>query len=80
MLDSASILTYRDWLHSPTGAAYGIKQKTRQINLVGRLPLTNLFAAGQSAILPGVVGAMMSSFVVCRGLLGISSYQQPACN
>ena len=80
VLDSASILTYRDWLHSPTGAAYGIKQKTRQINLVGRLPLTNLFAAGQSAILPGVVGAMMSSFVVCRGLLGISSYQQPACN
>ena len=80
LLDSASLLTYRDWLNSPTGAAYGIKQKTRQLNLVGRLPLVNLFAAGQSAILPGVVGAMMSAFVVCRSLLGISSYQQPACN
>jgi len=80
LLDTASTLTYRDWLHSPTGAAYGIKQKTNQMNLVGRLPLANLYAAGQSAILPGVVGAMMSAFVVCRGLLGISSYQQPACS
>jgi all-trans-retinol 13,14-reductase len=78
VLDSASTLTYRDWLHSPTGAAYGIKQKTHQLNLVGRLPLANLFAAGQSSILPGVVGAMMSAFVVCRSLLGISSYKQPA--
>jgi len=80
LLDSATTLTYRDWLNSPTGAAYGIKQKTHQVNLVGRLPLANLFVAGQSAILPGVVGAMMSAFVVCRGLLGVSSYQQPACN
>jgi len=80
LLDSASLLTYRDWLNSPTGAAYGIKQKTHQLNLLGRLPLTNLFAAGQSAILPGVVGAMMSAFVVCRSLLGVSSYHQPACN
>jgi len=80
LLDSASTLTYRDWLHSPAGAAYGIKQKACQVNLVGRLPLANLYAAGQSAILPGVVGAMMSAFVVCRGLLGISSYPQPACS
>lgn len=80
LIDSASTLTYRDWLHSPSGAAYGIKQKAGQVNLVGRLPLANLYVAGQSAILPGVVGAMMSAFVVCRGLLGISSYQQPACS
>jgi all-trans-retinol 13,14-reductase len=80
LLDSASLLTYRDWLNSPTGGAYGIKQKIHQLNLVGRLPLANLFAAGQSAILPGVVGAMMSGFVVCRGLLGHSSSPQPACH
>ena len=80
LIDSASTLTYRDWLHSPAGAAYGIRQKTGQMNVVGRLPLANLYAAGQSAILPGVVGAMMSSFVVCRALLGITSYQQPVCS
>ncbi len=70
VLDSASPLTFRDYLHSPDGSAYGIKQKVGQFNLIGRLPWRNMFAAGQSALLPGIVGAMMSSFVVVRSLLG----------
>jgi all-trans-retinol 13,14-reductase len=70
VLDSASPLTFRDYLHSPDGSAYGIKQKVGQFNLIGRLPWRNLFAAGQSALLPGVVGAMISSFIVVRSLLG----------
>jgi len=70
VIDSASSLTYRDYLHSPDGSAYGIRQKIGQFNVVGRLPLANLYAAGQSAMLPGVLGAMMSSFFVCRNLLG----------
>ena len=79
VLDSASPLTFRDYLHSPEGSAYGIKQKVGQFNLIGRLPWRNMFAAGQSALLPGVVGAMMSSFVVVRSLLGrtdLSSFIQ----
>ena len=70
VLDSATPLTFRDYLHSPDGSAYGIKQKIGQFNLIGRLPWRNMFAAGQSALLPGVVGAMMSSFIVVRSLLG----------
>ena len=70
VLDSASPLTFRDYLYSPDGSAYGIKQKVGQFNLVGRLPWRNMFAAGQSALLPGIVGAMMSSFIVVRSLLG----------
>jgi len=70
ILDSASPLTFRDYLFSPDGSAYGIKQKVGQFNLIGRLPWRNMFAAGQSALLPGIVGAMMSSFVVVRSLLG----------
>lgn len=70
VLDSASPLTFRDYLHSPDGSAYGIKQKVGQFNLIGRLPWRNMFAAGQSALLPGIVGAMMSSFIVVRSLLG----------
>ena len=58
VIDSASSLTYRDYLHNPDGSAYGIRQKIGQFNLVGRLPLSNLYAAGQSALLPGVMGAM----------------------
>ena len=69
MLDSASVLTFRDYLHSPDGSAYGIKQKIGQINLRSELPLRNLLAAGQSSLLPGIRGAMMSSFIVARAVL-----------
>ena len=70
ILDSASTLTFRDYLNSPDGSAYGIKQKVGQYNLFGKLPLRNLYAAGQSAVLPGLLGAMMSSFIVARAIIG----------
>lgn len=70
ILDAASPLTFRDYLNSPDGSAYGIRQKMGQFNLIGRLPWRNMFAAGQSALLPGIAGAMMSSFIVCRSLVG----------
>lgn len=71
---SASTLTFRDYLNSPDGSAYGVKQKIGQFNLVGRLPLRNLFAAGQSAVLPGLMGAMMSAFIVGSMVVGMDKY------
>ena len=41
-----------------------------QFNLFGKLPLVNIYVAGQSAVLPGIVGAMLSSFIVARNLIG----------
>ena len=76
LLDAASMLTFRDYLNSPDGSAYGIKQKVGQYNLIGRLPIRNLFAAGQSALLPGIAGAMMSSFIVSRGVLGKDNFNR----
>jgi len=76
VIDSASSLTYRDYLHNPDGSAYGIRQKLGQFNLSGRLPLTNLYAAGQSALLPGVLGAMTSAFFVCRSILGRDAFRE----
>lgn len=73
-LDAGSLLTFRDYLFNHDGSAYGIKQKMRQFNLVGRLPLHNLYAAGQSSLLPGIIGAMMSSLIVGRSLLGRDDY------
>jgi phytoene dehydrogenase-like protein len=73
-VDAATPLTFRDYLNSPDGSAYGVKQKIGQFNLLGRLPLRNAYAAGQSSLLPGLVGAMMSSFVVGRKLLGKERY------
>lgn len=74
VVDSASVLTFRDYLNSPDGSAYGIKQKIGQFNVVGRLPLKNLYAAGQSAVLPGIIGSMMSSFIVGRNMMGKDRY------
>ena len=76
VLASASMLTFRDYLHTPWGCAYGIKQKMGQFNLFGRLPVRNLHVAGQSAVLPGLVGAMMSSFIMARVLIGRDVYQR----
>jgi phytoene dehydrogenase-like protein len=76
VIDSASSLTYRDYLHSPDGSAYGIRQKMGQFNLAGRLPLANVYAAGQSALLPGVLGAMTSAFFVCRSILGREVFRE----
>lgn len=69
-VDTASMLTFRDYLNSPCGSAYGIMQKVGQYGLFGRLPGRNLYAAGQSALLPGVMGAMMSGVFVVRQMVG----------
>lgn len=73
-LDAGSMLTFKDYLCSPDGSAYGVKQKMGQFNLIGKLPLHNLFAAGQSSLLPGIVGAMMSSLIVGRAVVGKDQY------
>lgn len=39
-----------------------------QFNLLGKLPVRNLYAAGQSSVLPGVMGAMASAFIIGRGI------------
>ena len=69
------MLTYRDYLSTP-GSGYGIRQKIGQHNLFGRLPVKNFFAVGQNAMLPGMLGAMVSSFVIFRRLIGENTYWQ----
>lgn len=76
VVNSASMLTFRDYLHSYDGTAYGVKQKIGQYNLFGKLPYHNIFVAGQSAFLPGLLGAMMSAFIVARWNLGKEIYEQ----
>jgi len=76
VIDAASVLTFRDYLFSPEGNAYGIKQKMGQFNLFGKLPLVNIYVAGQSAVLPGIVGAMLSSFIVARSIIGKEKFNR----
>jgi phytoene dehydrogenase-like protein len=69
VLDTASLLTFRDYL-SPYGSAYGVRQKLGQSNVFGRLSIRNFYAVGQSAVLPGALGAMLSAFAIGRRLSG----------
>lgn len=73
-VETASMLTFRDYLHSSCGSAYGIMQQVGQYGLFGRLPGRNLYAAGQSALLPGVLGAMMSGLLVARQMVGKETF------
>ena len=69
VLSTSSTLTFNEYL-PPLGSAYGIMHKVGEQSLFGRLPVRNFYAVGQSALLPGILGAMLSSFIVGRYLLG----------
>jgi phytoene dehydrogenase-like protein len=75
-VESGSMLTCRDYLNNPDGSAYGIRQKIGQYNMIGQLSLRNLYVAGQSAVMPGILGAMVSSFIVGRALVGADKYRE----
>ncbi|UCF94441.1 MAG: NAD(P)/FAD-dependent oxidoreductase [Desulfobacterales bacterium] len=68
--DCATPLTLRDFSHSPFGSLYGVKHKVGQHN---PLPLTKapgLFLAGQAIVAPGILGAVVSAFLVCGIIIG----------
>jgi len=69
-IDSATPLTLRDYTNTPFGSLYGIKHKIGQYNPMPVTKLKGLFLAGQAIVAPGVLGAMVSSFLVCGLILG----------
>ena len=74
IVEAASMLSFRDYL-PPTGCAYGVRRKMGEAHLFGRLPVRNFYAVGQSALVPGVLGTMMTSFLLFRQLAGEACYQ-----
>jgi len=75
-ITSATPLTYRDYLYHHHGAAYGIKQRVNQFNVMGQLRLRNVYVAGQSAILPGVLGTIMASLLVAKNIIGVDEFKR----
>ena len=72
---SGSPLTCRDY-DPPTGSAYGTRCLCGQSRLCGRLPVRNFYIAGQSALVPGVMGTMLTSFTVFRLSAGEEAYRR----
>lgn len=68
-VESGSPLTCLDY-DPPTGSAYGTRCICGQARLFGRLPAENFFVAGQSALVPGVMGTSLASFSVFRQVVG----------
>lgn len=61
-------LTYRDYLGSPEGGAFGMRKDchTAMLNFHSvNTPLPNLLLTGQSIILPGIEGVTMTAFETC---------------
>lgn len=61
-------LTYRDYLGSPEGGAFGMRKDCRAAMLtfhsVGT-PMPNLLLTGQSVMLPGIEGVTMTAYETC---------------
>jgi phytoene dehydrogenase-like protein len=72
VVDTYTPLTLRDHLLSPGGSAYGLSKSVQnpgaRVNAATRIK--GLFLAGQSVILPGVLGAVISSVNACSYVLG----------
>jgi len=73
IVDSFSPLTVRDHTLSPLGSAYGLRKSTRpgfngSISTATRLH--GLVLAGQSIVLPGVVGTVIGSVDACASIVG----------
>ncbi|GHV50257.1 hypothetical protein FACS1894168_1130 [Deltaproteobacteria bacterium] len=69
-VDGATPLTLRDYTHSPTGSLYGCKHSLYQFNPQPVTRIPNLYLAGQSIIAPGILGAVISAFLVCGFIVG----------
>jgi len=69
-VDCATPLTLKRFTNSPFGSLYGVKHKIEQVNPMPVTKVKGLLLAGQSITAPGVLGAMVSSFLACGNIVG----------
>jgi len=73
LLDACTHLSFRDWVGSPDGSAYGVLRSTRQLTstaMLNRTSVQGLYLAGQSVLAPGIFGTTLGSFQTVRYLIG----------
>jgi all-trans-retinol 13,14-reductase len=73
IMDTCTPLTYRDYTLTPAGTAYGIKKTVNSLHhsrFTASTKAKALLLAGQSIILPGVLGALISGVYACSVVLG----------
>lgn len=74
-------LTYRDYLLSPDGDAFGTRKDAGRAMLTYgtvKSPLHNLFLTGQSVCLPGIEGVTMTAYETCKAVIQRQGTTGPA--
>ncbi len=78
---SASPLTFRDYLGTPQGSAYGLmKSYSSPLSTIipPKTKVQNLYLAGQSLNFHGVMGVTVTSIITCSAILGTNSLTDEA--
>ena len=69
-VDAASEHTMRDWVYGSRGGIYGAMHSASAMPVLPVTRIKGLFLAGQSIILPGLLGATISGAMAVGGLIG----------
>jgi all-trans-retinol 13,14-reductase len=70
VLDAATALSFRNWIHGSTGSLYGLRRDMTEIPLMPATRIPGLFLAGQNILLPGVLGGIISAALAAGFALG----------
>ncbi|WP_020677824.1 phytoene desaturase family protein [Geopsychrobacter electrodiphilus] len=70
LLELATPLTLRDYSNAPAGAIYGVGRFIGQYNPSPVTRLPGLFLSGQAIAAPGLLGALVASYLTCGSILG----------
>ena len=70
IVDVATPLTFRDYMHAPHGCLYGAKHRVCDMPFMPRTRVKGLYLSGQAIISAGVMGAMVAGFVTAASITG----------
>jgi all-trans-retinol 13,14-reductase len=70
VLDAATALSFREWVHGGTGGLYGVRHDMEEMPLLPMTRVPGLFLAGQNVLLPGVLGGIVSAALAVGFALG----------
>lgn len=79
VVDSFTPLSFRDWMDSPRGGAYGVCRSVSQkfkTAALHRTPIEGLHLVGQSVFAPGILGTALGTLRVLAPLIGHDTLHQ----
>jgi all-trans-retinol 13,14-reductase len=79
IIDVYTPLSFRDWVASPLGSAYGVMRSTHQLMsaaLLNRTSLHGLYLAGQSVLAPGILGTILGSLTTVQFIVGPERFRK----